>query len=179
MVEEHFLHPWGYCFGSRRMGACVAGERMEATTRARQGARGNAGSSWCRDSGVCKCHMLSWVSKTQVSTQHSLSNLLSSARIPQIWKNYRDKSCEGESSDSFRVICLLTIIGLAPLFFMLSTMGNTTYGAGILLHSQDPDYLVTNLPWLIGSIGTIAEDCIIFVQFHLYKPKKPSSEAIE
>lgn len=38
-----------------------------------------------------------------------------SARIPQIAKNYREKSCDG----------------LALLFFLLSLMGNITYGAGV------------------------------------------------
>lgn len=70
------------------------------------------------------------------------------ARIPQILKNYRDKSCEG----------------LALLFFLLSLMGNATYGLGILCHSLERDYLVTNTPWLIGSLGTMVEDAIIFVQ---------------
>ncbi|RFU32425.1 hypothetical protein B7463_g3917, partial [Scytalidium lignicola] len=42
------------------------------------------------------------------------------ARIPQILKNYRDKSCEG----------------LALLFFLLSLLGNATYGAGILSNIQ-------------------------------------------
>jgi len=65
-------------------------------------------------------------------------------------------------------------------------MGNITYGAGvspciedalpaplanflqILFHSTEKQYFLTNLPWLIGSLGTIAEDAIIFVQFHMY-----------
>lgn len=37
------------------------------------------------------------------------------ARIPQIIKNQRDRSCEG----------------LSLLFFMLSLLGNATYGAGV------------------------------------------------
>lgn len=37
------------------------------------------------------------------------------ARIPQIWKNHKDRSTEG----------------LSLLFFMLSVLGNTTYGAGV------------------------------------------------
>jgi len=84
------------------------------------------------------------------------------ARIPQIIKNYRDKSCEG----------------LALLFFLLSLMGNATYGAGILCHSLEKQYLITNLPWLIGSLGTMAEDAIIFVQFRTYG-SGPSSVAVE
>ncbi|CZR63553.1 related to membrane protein [Phialocephala subalpina] len=81
------------------------------------------------------------------------------ARIPQIVKNYKDKSCEG----------------LALLFFLLSLMGNATYGASILCHSVERDYINTNLPWLIGSLGTMVEDAIIFVQFRMYSPKKTTS----
>ncbi|KAK2763877.1 hypothetical protein FQN54_009495 [Arachnomyces sp. PD_36] len=74
------------------------------------------------------------------------------ARIPQIFKNYREKSCEG----------------LSLLFFILSLMGNVTYGAGILFHSTDKTYFVNNLPWLIGSLGTMLEDIMIFFQFRIY-----------
>lgn len=77
-------------------------------------------------------------------------------------KNYRDKSCEG----------------LALLFFILSLMGNATYGASILFHSVEKDYINTNLPWLIGSLGTMAEDAIIFIQFRVYA-QQPSTSAIE
>ena len=86
------------------------------------------------------------------------------ARIPQIIKNHRDKSCEG----------------LALLFFLLSLMGNATYGLGILCHSLERDYLITNTPWLVGSLGTMVEDAIIFVQFRMYAPKpSASTEAVE
>lgn len=78
------------------------------------------------------------------------------ARIPQILKNYRDKSCEG----------------LALLFFVLSLMGNITYGLGILFHSLERQYVLNNLPWLIGSIGTMFEDAVIFAQFRMYAKKE-------
>jgi len=68
--------------------------------------------------------------------------------------------------------------GLALLFFLLSLMGNATYGAGILCHSLEKEYLMTNLPWLIGSLGTMVEDGIIFVQFRMYSPKT-STSAVE
>lgn len=57
-------------------------------------------------------------------------------------------------------------------------MGNATYGASILAHSLEADYIWTNLPWLIGSLGTMAEDGIIFVQFRMYA-KRTSTSAIE
>ncbi|KAJ9646166.1 uncharacterized protein PV06_01997 [Exophiala oligosperma] len=82
------------------------------------------------------------------------------ARIPQIVKNARDKSCEG----------------LSLLFFILSLMGNLTYGAGILCHSTQHEYVMKNLPWLIGSLGTMVEDVTIFAQFHMYAPKDGAHE---
>ncbi|KAG9948544.1 vacuolar membrane PQ loop repeat protein, partial [Aureobasidium melanogenum] len=82
------------------------------------------------------------------------------ARIPQIIKNHREKSCEG----------------LSLLFFLLSLMGNLTYGAGILLHSVEKQYFLKNLPWLIGSLGTIFEDAVIFMQFHTYGEKTSAIE---
>ncbi|KAF2737335.1 PQ-loop-domain-containing protein [Polyplosphaeria fusca] len=74
------------------------------------------------------------------------------ARIPQIIKNQRDRSCEG----------------LSLLFFMLSLLGNATYGAGILFHSVEREYFLINLPWLIGSLGTMVEDVTIFIQFRIF-----------
>ncbi|KAF8474884.1 PQ loop repeat-domain-containing protein [Kalaharituber pfeilii] len=88
------------------------------------------------------------------------------ARIPQIIQNYRKQSCEG----------------LSVLFFMLSLLGNLTYGAGILFHSTEQAYVVDNLPWLLGSLGTMVEDVIIFCQFRLYKVEDedegPDSSAV-
>jgi uncharacterized protein with PQ loop repeat len=76
--------------------------------------------------------------------------------VPQIIKNYQEKSCEG----------------LALLFFLLSLTGNFTYGASLIAYSQKPSYILKALPWLLGSLGTIAEDLIIFVQFRLYAPSR-------
>ncbi|CCU76632.1 vacuolar membrane PQ loop repeat protein [Blumeria hordei DH14] len=81
-----------------------------------------------------------------------------SARLPQIIKNYRNKSCDG----------------LALLFFLLSLYGNATYGLSILSHSLEKNYIIINLPWLIGSLGTMFEDSIIFYQFHIYSKSKPT-----
>ncbi|KAH6630376.1 PQ loop repeat-domain-containing protein [Chaetomium sp. MPI-SDFR-AT-0129] len=84
------------------------------------------------------------------------------ARIPQIIKNYHSKSCEG----------------LSLLFFLLSLTGNFTYGASVISYSQERDYFLRAVPWLLGSLGTIVEDCIIFVQFRIYSPERqPKSGA--
>ena len=53
-------------------------------------------------------------------------------------------------------------------------MGNLTYGAGILCHSTEHADVMKNLPWLIGSLGTMVEDVTIFAQFHMYRIKDDS-----
>ncbi|KAI9798319.1 MAG: hypothetical protein M1833_004891 [Piccolia ochrophora] len=97
-------------------------------------------------SAVC---YLGWVPQHE---RRPMLMTIVSARIPQIVKNYRDRSCEG----------------LSLLFFMLSLLGNLTYGASILCHSTTRNNVIKNLPWLIGSLGTMIEDVGIFIQFHLY-----------
>ncbi len=65
-----------------------------------------------------------------------------SARIPQIYHNYRLKSTEG----------------LSLLFFMFSTLGNLSFSLSLLFVTTNMDDLMLNLPWLIGSAGTIVFD---------------------
>ncbi|KAH8128914.1 hypothetical protein FP744_10007269 [Trichoderma asperellum] len=83
------------------------------------------------------------------------------ARVPQIIKNYREKSCEG----------------LSILFFMLSLTGNLTYAVSIVAYSQERKYIINTIPWLIGSLGTVVEDGTIFVQFRLYANNRRSTHA--
>ncbi|KAI1818619.1 PQ-loop-domain-containing protein [Poronia punctata] len=82
------------------------------------------------------------------------------ARVPQIAKNYKEKSCEG----------------LALLFFLFSLSGNLMYGLSVFAYSQEPKYLLKAIPWFLGSLGTIVEDCIIFYQFRIYAPKRDSQD---
>lgn len=96
------------------------------------------------------------------------------ARIPQIIKNAREKSCEGIVVAAASVFSPIDVFyaGLSLLFFILSLLGNLTYGAGILCHSTEHHYVMKNLPWLIGSLGTMVEDVTIFAQFHTYRVKQ-------
>ncbi|CAN3354658.1 vacuolar lysine transporter Ypq1p [Diutina catenulata] len=75
------------------------------------------------------------------------------ARIPQIIQNHRRRSVDG----------------LSLLFFLFSTLGNLTYAGQILFYRSDHQYIMLNMPWLLGSLGTIAEDSIIFAQFYMYR----------
>lgn len=54
---------------------------------------------------------------------------------------------------------------------MLSMTGNLTYGLSVFCYSQEPKYIIKAIPWLLGSLGTIVEDCVIFYQFRIYSPK--------
>ncbi|KAJ8099719.1 PQ loop repeat-domain-containing protein [Lipomyces tetrasporus] len=87
-----------------------------------------------------------------------------SARIPQIIQNYKKRS----------------VHGLSLLFFIYSTMGNVTYAFQIILYSSDRGYILLNLSWLLGSLGTVFQDAIIFAQFYMYRerPKTHSASQI-
>jgi len=92
------------------------------------------------------------------------------SRLPQLLLNFRRKSTEGVSL----------------LFFLFACIGNLTYVLSIFAYSpvcQDPDghcqpgevgaiygkYILVNLSWLMGSMGTLLLDMAIFVQFFLYR----------
>jgi solute carrier family 66 (lysosomal lysine-arginine transporter), member 1 len=72
-----------------------------------------------------------------------------SARIPQIYHNYKLKSTDG----------------LSLLFFLFSTLGNVSFAASILFAMTGKEYLLLNLPWLIGSAGTIIFDFTVYSLF--------------
>lgn len=74
------------------------------------------------------------------------------SRVPQILLNFERKSCDG----------------ISFLFFLFACLGNITYVVSILCVSTGKNYLLVNAPWLAGSVGTLAEDFIIFCQFFLY-----------
>jgi hypothetical protein len=112
------------------------------------------------------------------------------SRLPQLLLNFRRKSTEGVSL----------------LFFLFACIGNLTYVLSILAyspvcrgsseavtvrlasHHSHPRcrpgeaaaiygrYILVNLSWLIGSLGTLLLDMAIFVQFFLYRDAKADDE---
>ncbi|KAI9095896.1 PQ loop repeat-domain-containing protein [Phlyctochytrium arcticum] len=75
------------------------------------------------------------------------------ARVPQIYHNFRNKSCEG----------------LSMLMFAFSVLGNATFFLSIILESTEPDWLYLNVPWLVGSGGTMLFDFVVLLQFYMYR----------
>ena len=61
--------------------------------------------------------------------------------------------------------------------FSFQRNANTTQQ--ILCHSLERKYVLTNLPWLIGSLGTMAEDVMIFIQFHVYRDDETDEDVVE
>ncbi|KAF1807277.1 PQ loop repeat-domain-containing protein [Mucor lusitanicus] len=78
------------------------------------------------------------------------------SRIPQILKNWRNKSTEGLS------------FGM----FTCAVMGNVFFTMSIFLKSTNINYILMNLSWIVGSCGTLIFDFIIFIQFFVYSKEK-------
>jgi uncharacterized protein with PQ loop repeat len=77
------------------------------------------------------------------------------SRMSQIYKNWSRKSSEG----------------LAIAMFMMAMCANLCTGTSILLRTYDVQQLLEQLPWVIGTLGTISLDCVILSQFVRYSSK--------
>lgn len=94
------------------------------------------------------------------------------SRVPQLLLNYRRKSTEG----------------LNALFFLFACIGNLTYVLSIFAfepichggrrgrHCAPGEsssiygrYILVNLSWLLGSLGTLFLDMGVFAQFFMYR----------
>ncbi|KAF9306807.1 hypothetical protein BGZ74_003055 [Mortierella antarctica] len=85
------------------------------------------------------------------------------SRVPQIYKNWRLQSCEG----------------LSMFMFLFSVMGNGLYVASIFLNSTERTYLIRNMPYWLGSTGTLIFDFTIFTQFYVYRHNQPLTDALK
>lgn len=87
------------------------------------------------------------------------------ARIPQILINYERKHVEG----------------LAMGLFIISVLGNVTYGLSIilLLPKLDTGFFAFTLAFIVGALGTVSFDIVILIQFFLYKNNSHVSIAEE
>lgn len=99
------------------------------------------------------------------------------SRLPQLLLNFRRKSTEGVSM----------------LFFLFACLGNLTYVLSIFAfdpkcsdaesHCKPGDagriygqYILVNLSWLAGSLGTLLLDMGIFIQFFIYAENADDQE---
>ncbi|KAI8352521.1 PQ loop repeat-domain-containing protein [Blakeslea trispora] len=84
------------------------------------------------------------------------------SRVPQILKNWRNKSTEGLS------------FGM----FLCAVMGNVFFTSSIFLKSTQLDYIIVNLSWIVGSCGTLLFDFVIFLQFFAYDNERKDKIAV-
>ncbi|KAG2201754.1 hypothetical protein INT47_002014 [Mucor saturninus] len=78
------------------------------------------------------------------------------SRVPQLIKNWRQQSTDGLSSGMF--IC--------------AVFGNLFFASSIFLKSTERRYIIVNLSWIIGSLGTVIFDIMIFLQFYVFNRRK-------
>lgn len=82
-----------------------------------------------------------------------------SSRCPQLWKNYKRKSVDG----------------ISPLLFGSALVGNLTYTCSILTSCEfvsDPNktqFFWRQLPYILGSSGTVVFDMAYFYQRYIYR----------
>lgn len=74
------------------------------------------------------------------------------SRFSQIFKNYNRKSAEG----------------LALSMFFCAITANLLYGSAVILRAHSWAAILSSLPWLIGSLGTVSLDAIILYQAITY-----------
>ncbi|CAG8469790.1 1496_t:CDS:2 [Diversispora eburnea] len=83
----------------------------------------------------------------------SCTFLYLTSRMPQIWKNYTRRSVEG----------------LSIFMFIFAALGNLSYTLSIFTHplaKTSQEYLYEQIPYVLGSIGTLAFDVTIFLQWY-------------
>lgn len=78
------------------------------------------------------------------------------SRLPQIYQNFRRRSCEG----------------LSMALFFFAAMGNLTYVLSIFTNPHATRAtMLEAVPYIIGSAGTLIFDGTIFAQYALYTNK--------
>ena len=78
----------------------------------------------------------------------SSSGFYLGSRLSQIWKNHSRQSAEGLSLAMFA--CAIT--------------ANVCYALGILIRAYSWQAVRSSAPWILGSLGTVSLDLIIFTQ---------------
>lgn len=102
------------------------------------------------------------------------------SRLPQILLNYRRKSTEGVSMLFFLFACIGNLTYVLSIFayeaHCSGKHGNCAKGEAASIYGR---YILVNLSWLIGSMGTLILDMGIFIQFFLYRAREDEDEIEE
>lgn len=104
------------------------------------------------------------------------SALYLSSRGPQIWENFKSKSTKGISPYLF----LFALLG--NLFYTMSIVSDLYLLANFDMYMDDRQFdevLHSQLPFIIGSAGTLAFDAILLYQFWLYGGDNAASKSYD
>lgn len=96
------------------------------------------------------------------------------SRLPQILLNFRRKSTEGVSMLFFLFACLGNLTYVLSIFAYEPVCHRAKCKPGEASHIYG-QYILVNLSWLAGSLGTLLLDMGIFIQFFLYKDNDGAS----
>jgi uncharacterized protein with PQ loop repeat len=134
--------------------ASTGGDSSSSNSSGSSSSNGGSGSkSWARQRRVGdedEQHDWSFIVGTGLGYVASILYLCS--RVSQIHKNYTRKSSEG----------------LALVMFIMAVCANLCTGTSIILRTFTWQELKEQLPWIIGSLGTISLDMIILWQSSVY-----------
>lgn len=101
-----------------------------------------------------------WVRKAGTIIGWSSSGFYLGSRLSQIWKNHSRRSAEG----------------LSLAMFACAISANVCYGLGILIRAYSWQVVWSSAPWILGSLGTVTLDLVIFTQGVMYASQSSSSE---
>lgn len=94
------------------------------------------------------------------------------SRLPQLLLNYRRKSTEGLNALFFLFACIgnltfvLSIFAFEPICHEGKRGKECAPGESSSIYGR---YILVNLSWLLGSLGTLFLDLGVFAQFFLYR----------
>ncbi|KAI5365220.1 hypothetical protein Slin15195_G047570 [Septoria linicola] len=98
------------------------------------------------------------------------------SRVPQLLLNYRRKSTEGLNALFFLFACIGNLTFVCSIFAFEPICSRHRHGHWQESHCKPGEakaiyarYILVNLSWLIGSLGTLFLDFAVFVQFWIYR----------
>jgi len=98
------------------------------------------------------------------------------SRLPQLLLNYRRKSTEGLNALFFLFACIGNLTYVMSIFAFEPICSKHYHGHWHESHCKPGEasavygsYILVNLSWLVGSLGTLFLDMGVFAQFFLYR----------
>ncbi|KAF2769742.1 PQ-loop-domain-containing protein [Teratosphaeria nubilosa] len=98
------------------------------------------------------------------------------SRVPQLLLNYRRKSTEGLNALFFLFACIGNLTYVLSIFAFAPVCAHQRHGRWVGSHCRPGEaqavygrYILVNLSWLLGSLGTLFLDFAVFAQFFLYR----------